>query len=42
MGDHPNDRSIEQILEAEAKETALKLAEAEAEALRWASESGLV
>ncbi|XP_035826050.1 SH2 domain-containing protein 4B isoform X2 [Aplysia californica] len=41
MGEHPNDKSIEQILEEEAQKTAQKLAEAEAVALREKEETEL-
>lgn len=34
MGEHPNDKTIEQILEEEAREAARKLAEKEAQTLR--------
>ena len=34
MGEHPDDKTIEQILEEEAQEKARILAEQEAEALR--------
>lgn len=34
MGDHPDDMSIEEILEMETKEKAQHLADAEAKALR--------
>lgn len=34
MGDHPSDRTIEQILEDEAREKARKLAEQETQELR--------
>ncbi|XP_014282797.1 SH2 domain-containing protein 4B isoform X2 [Halyomorpha halys] len=34
MGEHPNDKSIEQILEEEAREAARKLAEKETQSLR--------
>ncbi|KAH9515459.1 SH2 domain-containing protein 4B [Bulinus truncatus] len=41
MGEHPNDKTIEQILEEEAHLTAAKLAEAEAKALRIKEEAEL-
>ncbi|XP_059163864.1 SH2 domain-containing protein 4B-like isoform X3 [Physella acuta] len=41
MGEHPNDKSIEEILEEEAKKTAQKLAEAEAQLLREKEEAEL-
>jgi SH2 domain-containing protein 4A len=34
MGEHPNDKTIEQILEEEEQQRAIKLAEKEAEELR--------
>lgn len=37
MGEHPDDLSIEEILEQEAREKARRQAEKEAEQLRWAS-----
>ncbi|BFZ18131.1 hypothetical protein BsWGS_21169 [Bradybaena similaris] len=42
MGEHSNDKSIEQILEEEAKIMAQKLADAEAEAVRLKEETALV
>uniref|UniRef100_A0A2C9LWB2 SH2 domain-containing protein n=1 Tax=Biomphalaria glabrata TaxID=6526 RepID=A0A2C9LWB2_BIOGL len=41
MGEHPNDKSIEQILQEEALLTAAKLAEAEAKVLREKEEAEL-
>nr|KAI8731349.1 SH2 domain-containing protein 4B isoform X3 [Biomphalaria glabrata] len=41
MGEHPNDKSIEQILQEEALLTAAKLAEAEAKILREKEEAEL-
>ena len=35
MGEHENDKRIEDIIEEEAQKEALKLAEEEAEALRY-------
>ncbi|BFZ03661.1 hypothetical protein BsWGS_06700 [Bradybaena similaris] len=42
MGEHPLDKTIEQILEEETKATALQLAEAEAEALRLKEEAEML
>ncbi|CAG5116328.1 unnamed protein product [Candidula unifasciata] len=42
MGEHPLDRTIEQILEEETKATAVRLAEAEAEALRLKEEAEML
>ncbi|KAK6628291.1 hypothetical protein RUM43_002103 [Polyplax serrata] len=41
MGEHPDDKSIEQILEEEAREKARKLAEKEAKEFRKSVEAGL-
>ena len=37
MGEHPNDKSIDQILETEAQSKAAKMAEAEAKLQRYSN-----